>query len=112
MRKKLCFLFVSMAFVFQIQAQLEPHAGKWRTWFITPGKAYHLPQPPSNKEEVSQVISQQQSLDSAGWQPLLHGITNILTSGSVLTKQTVVSKFMSLSLKALLIHVSIRWPQE
>jgi len=72
MRKKLCFLFVSMAFIFQIQAQLEPHAGKWRTWFITPGKAYHLPQPSLNKEEVSQVISQQQNLDSAGWQQMLY----------------------------------------
>jgi len=53
------------------QAQLEPAAGKWKTWFINSGKEYRLSQPSSYKNEIAQVISQQQNLDSAGLQQIL-----------------------------------------
>ena len=72
MRKKLCLLLVSMCLIFQMHAQLEPDAANWRTWFIGSGKDYRLSTPSSNKDEVAQVIWQQQNLDSAGWQQILY----------------------------------------
>ena len=70
MRKKVFILFISVGIVFQLHAQLEPGAGKWRTWFITSGKDYRLPSPPPGKQEIAQVIAYQQNLDSAGWQQI------------------------------------------
>jgi hypothetical protein len=72
MRKKLCLLLVSMSFIFQMHAQLEPGAANWRTWFIGSGKDYRLLPPSTSKEEVAEVIWQQQQLDSAGWQQILY----------------------------------------
>lgn len=55
-----------------LQAQVEPEAGNWKTWFITSGKDYRLPSRSSHKKEIAQVLSQQQQLDSAGWQQILY----------------------------------------
>jgi hypothetical protein len=72
MRKKICLLLVSINFVFQIQAQVEPNARNWRTWFSGSTKDYRLPPPTANKQEISLVLSQQQNLDSAGLQQILY----------------------------------------
>lgn len=56
----------------QLQAQVEPAAGNWKTWFIPSGKAYRLPAPASHKNEIAQVISLQQGLDSAGRQQIIY----------------------------------------
>ena len=51
-------------------AQLEPTAGKWKTWFISSGKEYRLPPPPLGKQEITEVLLQQQNLDAAGRQQI------------------------------------------
>lgn len=56
----------------QLNAQVEPTAGKWRTWFITSGKDYRLPPPSSYKQEIAEMISRQQKLDSAAWQQIIY----------------------------------------
>jgi membrane-associated phospholipid phosphatase len=71
--KKILFILVASLFMAApLHAQLEPTAGNWKTWFITSGKDYRLPAPPSHKEEISEVISAQQDLDSAAWQQILY----------------------------------------
>lgn len=49
--------------VIQLQAQVEPEAGNWKTWFITSGKDYRLPAPSSYKNEISVVLARQKNLD-------------------------------------------------
>ncbi len=67
------FLFSTALFfiALQLNAQTEPGAGNWKTWFITSGKAYRLPAPSSYKEEIAQVLAAQQQLDAAGMQQIL-----------------------------------------
>ena len=48
-----------------VNAQTEPTAGKWKTWFITSGKEYRLPAPLSPEKEIDNVISVQKNIDSA-----------------------------------------------
>lgn len=72
MKKSLSILIVTLGAAIQLQAQLEPNAGIWKTWFITSGKDYRLTAPSSYKEEITEVISRQQNLDSAGWQQILY----------------------------------------
>lgn len=52
-------------------AQTEPSAAKWKTWFIGSVKEYRLPPPPTSKGEISQVLVQQENLDSTGRQQIL-----------------------------------------
>lgn len=47
----------------QVQAQLEPGAGKWKTWFISSGKDYKLTTPSSYQAEIAEVIAIQQKAD-------------------------------------------------
>lgn len=54
------------------QAQVEPQAGRWKTWFIPSGTTYRLPSPSSYKEEISQVLSQQKNLDAAGRRQIVY----------------------------------------
>ena len=61
-------LFIS----FQLQAQIELTAGNWKTWFISSGKEYRLPAPASYKQEIAEVLSRQQNLDSAGLQQIIY----------------------------------------
>ena len=68
-------LLINLAIILlaaQLQAQMEPAAGNWKTWFITSGKAYRLPAPASYKNEIAQVLSAQQNLDEAGMQQILY----------------------------------------
>lgn len=44
------------------QAQVEPSAGTWKTWFIPSGNAYRLPPPPADKTKLAQVLSRQKNL--------------------------------------------------
>jgi hypothetical protein len=55
-----------------LRAQIEPAAGNWKTWFITSGKDWRLPQPSAYKQEIAQVLSRQQNLDAAGLQQILY----------------------------------------
>ena len=48
----------------QLQAQVEPEAGSWKTWFITSGKDYRLPAPSSYKNEIPEVLAKQKNLDA------------------------------------------------
>jgi membrane-associated phospholipid phosphatase len=72
MKKSLLILAATLFVIAHLQAQVEPAAGNWKTWFISSGKAYRLPPPPSSKEEIAQVLSRQEGLDSAGWQQILY----------------------------------------
>ena len=71
MKKNLSILAAVLFMAAQLQAQMEPAAGNWKTWFITSGKDWRLPPPPSYKEEIAQVLSKQRKLDSAGRQQML-----------------------------------------
>lgn len=71
MKKSLLLLFV-VCITLQAAAQVEPNAGQWKTWFITSGKIYRLPPPPSHKEEIAQVLSAQRALDSAGMKKIVY----------------------------------------
>ncbi len=70
--KKPLLLLAVLLMATRLQAQVEPTAGTWKTWFIPSGKAYRLPSPPAYKAELAQVLARQQSLDSAGWQQILY----------------------------------------
>jgi membrane-associated phospholipid phosphatase len=68
MKRKLLiyvFLFIATA---HANAQVEPAAGNWKTWFITSGKAYRLSSPPPFKDEIAEVLSVQQNLGATGIQ--------------------------------------------
>jgi hypothetical protein len=65
MKKTLTTFAVTLLMTVYMNAQVEPNAGNWRTWFITSGKDYRLPAPSSYKAEIAQVISRQKNLDSA-----------------------------------------------
>lgn len=72
MKKNSLILMAILYMAAHLHAQLEPAAGNWKTWFITSGKDYRLPAPPSYKEEIAQVLSRQKDLDSAGRQQILY----------------------------------------
>src|SRR5688572_506910 len=70
MKKYFPLLMAILLMAVQLQGQLEPSAGNWKTWFITSGKDFRLPPPSAYREEVAQVLSRQQNLDTAGWQQI------------------------------------------
>jgi hypothetical protein len=71
--KKILFTLVLILFITaHLNAQVEPAAGDWKTWFITSGKNYRLPPPSSYKDEIAEIISVQKNLDSAGWQQIMY----------------------------------------
>jgi hypothetical protein len=70
MKKTLAALLVIILASMHLRAQVEPNAGNWKTWFISSGKDYRLPAPPSYKNEIAQVVAAQQNLDSAGFQQI------------------------------------------
>ena len=63
--KKYSIIIIVLLIAAQLQAQVEPGAGNWKTWFITSGKDYRLPAPSSYKNEIAEVLSKQQNLDAA-----------------------------------------------
>ncbi len=71
--KKNTIIFAALWFMAaHLEAQTEPDAGAWKTWFIPSGAAYRLSAPPSYKGEIQQVLTLQQGLDSAGRQQILY----------------------------------------
>jgi hypothetical protein len=72
MKKNLLIFFAIIFMNAQLQAQQEPTAGNWKTWFIPSGEAYRLAPPLSYKEEISQVLYRQQHLNAAGWQQIIY----------------------------------------
>lgn len=72
MKKYLSIPVVVLLITAQLHSQMEPTAGTWKTWFITSGKDYRLSAPSSYKEEIAQVISKQQQIDSAVMQQIIY----------------------------------------
>lgn len=70
--KKNTIIIAVILTVTQLQAQVEPDAGNWKTWFITSGKDYRLPAPSSYKNEIAEVLSIQQNLDAATKQQIAY----------------------------------------
>jgi membrane-associated phospholipid phosphatase len=70
MKRNLLAYVVVIAFAANANAQVEPGAGKWKTWFISSGKDYRLPAPLSNKDEVAAVLSAQKNVDAAMMQKI------------------------------------------
>jgi hypothetical protein len=68
--KKVLVLPLILFLVAALQAQTEPTAGNWKTWFIPSGKEYRLPAPPSYKDEISKVLFVQSKLDTKDWQQI------------------------------------------
>ena len=46
-------------------AQVEPTAATWKTWFINSVQPYRLPAPPNSKDEIREVLAAQQHIDSS-----------------------------------------------
>ena len=57
-------IIVAVLIVAQLEAQVEPGAGNWKTWFITSGKDHRLPAPSSYKNEIAEVVGKQKNLDT------------------------------------------------
>ena len=72
MRKILVILTAVSFMTTGSHAQLEPAAGSWKTWFIASGKEYRLKSPLPYKDEIAEILSRQQNLDSAGIQQILY----------------------------------------
>jgi len=70
--KKNTIIIAVLLIVAQLQAQVEPAAGTWKTWFITSGKDYRLPAPSSYKNEIAEVLAKQQNLDPAAKQQITY----------------------------------------
>lgn len=66
MYKKLPILLALFALTISLSAQVEPNAGKWKTWFVPLIATDRLPAPPNYKEEIAQVLAQQQKLNAEG----------------------------------------------
>jgi membrane-associated phospholipid phosphatase len=97
--KKLLLLTVLLLAASYPFAQVEPNAGKWKTWFIGSGKDVRLPVPPglaATKQEIKTILSVQQQNDSGQlgrilywntgspsyrWREVLHDINLSDTSG-------------------------------
>jgi hypothetical protein len=69
--KKYSIIIVLFLIVVQLQAQVEPGAGNWKTWFITSGKDYRLPAPSSYKNEIAEVIDKQKNFDAKTKQQII-----------------------------------------
>lgn len=70
MKKNVLTLTAFLLLVASLRAQVESGAGQWKTWFIPSGKTYRLPPPPSYKEEIAQVISQQRDMKDSDRQQI------------------------------------------
>lgn len=71
MKKNLSIIAIILAFAIQLNAQVEPTAGTWKTWLITSGKEYRLPAPASYKNEIAVVIEKQKNIDAAAMQQVI-----------------------------------------
>jgi membrane-associated phospholipid phosphatase len=64
MKKQSTLIILLLLATTSLLAQLEPTAGNWKTWFISSGKDYRLPQPASYKAEIAAVASAQKQLNN------------------------------------------------
>ncbi|HET9746008.1 MAG TPA: phosphatase PAP2 family protein [Chitinophagaceae bacterium] len=71
MKKNLSVLVIILILGAQLNAQVEPKAGTWKTWFISSGKDYRLPAPTSYKNEIAEVIEEQKNIDDATRQQII-----------------------------------------
>ena len=71
MKKNLSILVIFLILGAQLNAQVEPNAGSWKTWFISSGKEYRLPAPASHKNEIAGVIEKQKNIDAATMQQII-----------------------------------------
>lgn len=70
--KKILTIFATLLLLaVQLQAQVEPAAGTWKTWFITSGKDYRLAAPSSYKNEIADVLARQKNLDATTKQQII-----------------------------------------
>jgi hypothetical protein len=75
MKKIIPLVFTALMIAPHLQAQIEPNAGKWKTWFISSGKEYRLPPPPhvaATNKEVETIRGLQKQIDSAAMQKILY----------------------------------------
>lgn len=72
MKKNITIAIVIIFIATKTYSQVEPTAGNWKTWFISSGKDYRLPEPTSFKQEIDQVLEKQQSIDSATRQQITY----------------------------------------
>src|SRR5688572_4732553 len=72
MKKLISFMVVIALITSQLQAQVEPAAGTWKTWFITSGKDHRLPVPASYKNEIAEVLAKQKNMDAAAMQQVIY----------------------------------------
>ena len=72
MKKSLLIVLIVFVHTVYVSAQVEPNAGTWRPWFDQQVKPPRLPSPPSNKEELSEVISAQRALESKGMNQIMY----------------------------------------
>jgi membrane-associated phospholipid phosphatase len=69
--KKYSIIIVAVLIVAQLQAQVEPGAGTWKTWFISSAKDYRLPAPASYKNEIAGVLDKQKKIDTKTKQQII-----------------------------------------
>ncbi|HEX3168462.1 MAG TPA: phosphatase PAP2 family protein [Chitinophagaceae bacterium] len=69
--KKYSLILVAFLIVAQLEAQVEPGAGTWKTWFISSAKDYRLPAPASYKNEIAGVLDKQKKLDAKTKQQII-----------------------------------------
>ena len=69
MKRNILLLFTIILFQ-QLNAQLEPNAGKWKPWFITSVQAHRLPAPVPNKNEINEVLAAQKNMNDAKLQQI------------------------------------------
>jgi membrane-associated phospholipid phosphatase len=73
MRKLLLIALLAAAYLLcslMAICQVNPAAGKWKTWFISSGKDYRAKAPASYKTEVDAVLAAQKNMDAAMMQQI------------------------------------------
>lgn len=72
MKRNLLMCGLSLLMIAHAAAQVEPAAANWKAWFIESPKAYRLPPPPSNKDEVTQVLAAQAELNASDMEKITY----------------------------------------
>jgi hypothetical protein len=71
--KQIITLAIAITFIAtKSYSQVEPNAGTWKTWFISSGKEYRLPEPTSYKKEIAEILEKQKTMDSATRQQITY----------------------------------------
>src|SRR5687767_2487252 len=70
MKLHLCMLMCTLLTGSLLNAQTEPNARNWKTFFIESGKSHRLPKPPAYKNEIAIILDAQEKIDSATLQQI------------------------------------------